>query len=436
MQTDTSASSGLHRHFDTVIVGAGPAGLSLAQALKPLGLRVALVEQSSRASLANPAFDGREIALTQHSVGLMKQLDMWDRLPAEAVSPLRDARVMDGADPFAMTISHQDAPASRTAGGPSELGFLVGNHHIRKAAFDALSPLDGDALFAPPAQADDSLIGTWLFAGQAVQAVHSTGTQVATEGCAQVVLADGRVLTADLLVAADSRHSSTRRALGIAADMHDFGRSMLVCVMTHQVPHHHTAWEWFDYGQTLALLPMNPCPQTGLYRSSVVLTLPSSEMQGVQALDDAAFNTELTRRFANRLGAMTLASTRHVYPLVAVYPRRLIGNRLACVGDAACGMHPVTAHGFNLGLKSVDALVAELSRGRRLGRSLSDATVLARYERVHWLASRPTYLATQLVTHLYTHETAPARLLRQAALRVGQRFAPFRRAVAASLTGA
>ena len=437
MHTESSAPSGQHRHFDVVIVGAGPAGLSLAQALKPLSLRVALVEQSPRDSLAAPTFDGREIALTQHSVGLMKQLDMWDRLPPPAVSPLCDARVMDGADPFAMTISHQDAPAiSAAAGAPSQLGFLVGNHHIRKAAFDAVQPLDGSALLATAPADAGNMVGTWLFAGQAVQAVHSNAPSSTPEGCAQVVLANGQMLTADLLVAADSRHSSTRRALGIAADMHDFGRSMLVCTMTHPVPHHHAAWEWFDYGQTLALLPMNPCPETGLYRSSVVLTLPSSEMQGVQGLAEPAFNAELTRRFADRLGPLKLASTRHVYPLVAVYPRRLVGPRLACVGDAACGMHPVTAHGFNLGLKSVEALVTELSRGRRLGRALGDTTVLARYERAHWLASRPTYLATQLVTHLYTHETAPARLLRQAALRIGQRFAPFRRAVAASLTGA
>ncbi|MBY0466113.1 MAG: 5-demethoxyubiquinol-8 5-hydroxylase UbiM [Burkholderiales bacterium] len=436
MQTEHTAPSATHGHFDVVIVGAGPAGLSLAQALKPLNLRVALVEQSARESVASPAFDGREIAVTQHTVGLMKKLDMWARLPASAVSPLRDARVMDGADPFAMTISHQDAPALSTTGAPSELGFLVGNHHIRKAAFDAVAPLDGDALLAAPSQDDGNMVGTWLFAGQAVQTVRSAGIQATGNDVASVALADGRVLTADLLVAADSRHSSTRRALGIAADMHDFGRSMLVCIMTHPVPHHHAAWEWFDYGQTLALLPMNPCPDTGLYRSSVVLTLPSSEMQSVNALDEPAFNAQMTRRFADRLGPLTQASTRHVYPLVAVYPRRLVGNKLACVGDAACGMHPVTAHGFNLGLKSVEALVAELTRGRRLGRGLADAAVLARYERAHWLASRPTYLATQLVTHLYTHEAAPARLLRQAALRIGQRFAPFRRAVAASLTGA
>jgi ubiquinone biosynthesis UbiH/UbiF/VisC/COQ6 family hydroxylase len=333
--------------------------------------------------------------------------------------------VLNGADPFALTIRHSDAPVF---GGmaPTELGFLVGNHHIRRALFDALAPLDA-ALESPTQAVEQNK--PLLYAGQAVVSVasHADG--------ARVVLADGQTLHAELLVAADSRHSSTRRALGIAADLYDFGRSMLVCAMTHPEPHHHAAWEWFDHGQTLALLPMNPCPQTGLPRSSVVLTLAGTEMQAIEALAPEAFNTEITRRFAHRLGDMRLSSTRHIYPLVAVYPRRLVGPRFACVGDAACGMHPVTAHGFNLGLKSIDALSQVLQRARQQQRPLYDPALLARYERTHWLASRPVYMATQWIARLDTQEHPPARVLRHTALRLGQAIAPFRQMVAASLTG-
>lgn len=404
--------------FEVLIVGAGPVGLALAQALKPLGLRVALVEQAPRAALVDPAFDGREIALTQHSVRLLRALGVWSHLPPTEVSPLRDARVLNGADPLAMTIRHTDAPVF---GGmaPTELGVLVGNHRLRRALFETV--------FDPCPSAAASTAQPSLFAGQAVVGV-STDAQGA-----RVVLADGTQLTADVVVAADSRHSSVRRQLGIAADVHDFGRSMLVCVMTHDEPHHHAAWEWFDHGQTLALLPMNPCPQSGSPRSSVVLTLAAAEMLPIQDMATAAFDTEMTRRFAHRLGRMRLSSTRHVYPLMAVYPRRLVGPRLACVGDAACGMHPVTAHGFNLGLKSIEALTDSLQLAQKRQRPLHDPACLAQYERRHWLASRPLYEATQLIVQLYTQEHLPARCVRQAALRLAQAVPFVRQAIAASL---
>jgi 2-polyprenyl-6-methoxyphenol hydroxylase-like FAD-dependent oxidoreductase len=180
---------------------------------------------------------------------------------------------------------------------------------------------------------------------------------------------------------------------------------------------------------------MNPCAQTGLPRASVVLTLPGTQMQAIEALGTPAFDAEMTRRFAHRLGDMHLCSTRHIYPLVAVYPHRLVGPRLACVGDAACGMHPVTAHGFNLGLQSIEALGTELQRAHQQGRPLHDPAVLARYERTHWLHSKPVYWATQFITHLYTQEHLCARLLRHTALRLGQHLRPFRQALAASLTG-
>ncbi|MDO4905491.1 MAG: 5-demethoxyubiquinol-8 5-hydroxylase UbiM [Lautropia sp.] len=399
--------------FDLLISGAGPAGLCLARALADSGLSIGLVDQQPQAALQEAAFDGREIALTQRSAALLRELGLWDRIdgidPA-ALSPLRDAKVMNGGSAFSMVIGH--GLTSR-----SELGWLVSNHLIRRAAYAEVM-----------AKAEESGRIT-LMAGQGVTQVRHHADSV------QLTLADGSVHSARLLVAADSRFSQTRRAVGIGASLHDFGRSMLVCQMTHEVSHEHIAWEWFDYGQTLALLPMNDDPGTGEHRASTVLTLPHQKIEQLLTLDEAGFGEEMTRRFHGRLGRMRLTSTRHPYPLVGVMPHRLVTKRFACIGDAAVGMHPVTAHGFNFGLLSIDTLSREIRTAQAAGRDIASDDLLARYERKHMLATRPLYEITRGIATLYTTESPPARLMRNAALRLGQRLTPFKKLVAASLTG-
>lgn len=401
-------------HHDLLIIGAGPAGLSLATALRHSGLRVGLVEQAPLAALETPAFDGREIALTQRSAEHLRQLGIWPRLGAEHIAPLRDALVLDGgAGPRqpSMTISHTLSPKP-------ELGFLVANHRIRQAAFEAAMAA-ADAHGQPPDLYDNSQ----------VKQVHTDA-----QG-AQITLTNGETLTANLIVAADSRHSTTRRAMGIAADLHDYGRTMLVCNMTHERPHHETAWEWFDHGQTLALLPMNPCPVSGLPRSSVVLTLPHHALQPLMDLPEAEFNAAMAQRFGHQLGPMQLSSTRHAYPLVGVWAQRFVAQRFAVVGDAAVGMHPVTAHGFNLGLRSVETLTELLVTAHLKAQDIASPGLLNRYQTQHRFTSRGLYMATHALATLYTREEAPARWLRRAMLGAGERFTPFKRAVAASLTG-
>ncbi|AOW11534.1 hypothetical protein LPB72_22595 [Hydrogenophaga crassostreae] len=401
-------------HHDLLIIGAGPAGLSLARALRASGMRIALIEQAPREALAHPAFDGREIALTQRSAQHLRQLGIWPLLGNEHIAPLRDALVLDGGAGSrqpSMTISHTLSPKP-------ELGFLVANNRIRQAAFEA-TMLPTDTSGTPPD----------LHCNSPVTHIH-TDAQGAT-----ITLANGTTLTANLVIAADSRHSTTRRAMGIPADLHDYGRTMLVCNMTHEQPHRETAWEWFDHGQTLALLPMNPCPVSGQPRSSVVLTLPHQALLPLMELTETEFNTAITRRFAHQLGAMQLSSTRHAYPLVGVWAQRFVAERFAVVGDAAVGMHPVTAHGFNLGLRSVETLAHLLTTARQKGQSIAAPELLRRYQTRHRFTSRGLYLATHALATLYTREEAPARWLRRAMLGAGERFTPFKRAVAASLTG-
>lgn len=388
-------------NFDIVIVGAGPSGLCFARALAASGLRIAVLERQPLAALAEPAFDGREIALTHHSARLLQNLGIWQRIPSEAISPLRDARVLNGLSLYAMNIEHRH-------GGRDELGYLIPNYLIRKAAFEAVQDSAEITLLT------DSVISS---ANTAEDAAH-------------VTLADGSSITAQLLVAADSRFSETRRAMGISASMHDFGRVMMVCAMEHEVPHQHVAWEWFDYGRTLALLPMN-----GM-RASVVVTMSAPEIEALMQMAETDFNRVIEQHFQHRLGPMRLCSTRHAYPLVTVYPDRFVGKRFALIGDAAVGMHPVTAHGFNFGLRGADKLATAILEAHSGGRDIAAASLLRRYERVHRHATRPLFLATHAIAKLYSDDTPPARFLRAASLRIGNRITPFKRVVAQMLTEA
>ena len=388
-------------HFDIAIVGAGPSGLCFARALAESGLRIAILERQAEAALAEPAFDGREIALTHHSAKLLRELGVWDRIAQEAISPLRDAKVLNGLSLYAMQIDHRDSRKE-------ELGYLISNCLIRKAAYEAVK--------SSPA--------ITLMTGVQIGSVRTDAD------AAHITLDSGKTMTVQLLVAADSRFSETRRAMGIAASMHDFGRVMMVCAMEHELPHQHVAWEWFDYGQTLALLPMNG------QRSSVVVTMPAKEIGELMQMTEEDFNREMEQRFQQRLGSMRLVSTRHAYPLVTVYPRRFIKQRFALIGDAAVGMHPVTAHGFNFGLRGADTLAKQIMTACTHGEDIGSEGLLTRYERAHRRATHPLFVATHAIAKLYSDESAPARLLRAASLRIGNRIAPFKRAVARMLTEA
>ena len=397
-------------NVDIVIVGAGPSGLCLARSLSGQGLTIAVIEQQSLDAISNPAFDGREIALTQSSASAMKDLGLWQLIEPQAISQLRDAKILDGRSQFEMLIPHQLSKYQ-------ELGWLISNHVIRKAAYDATQ------------EANDLHHDITLIPGRKVIKVK-TSPQMAG-----VVLDDQTEISAKLVVAADNRFSTTRRMMGIAADMHDFGRNMLVCCMTHDAPHDHIAWEWFDYGQTLALLPMNPDPESGRYRSSVVITVASDEAEELMKLNPEAFSRNAKERFGNRLGEMDLVSTIHSYPLVSVYPKRLVGTRFATVGDAAVGMHPVTAHGFNFGLLGVQKLSKEILGAHRVGKDIGDQALLLRYERTHRLKTKPLFLMTRLITEIYTKESPPAKFLRKTLLHVSEKLTPFKKSIALSLTG-
>jgi len=387
-------------NVDVAVIGAGPAGLCLARALSQEGLSVLLIEQQDRGVLADPPFDGREIALSHPSRHILQRLGIWQRFPEDDVSPLRDAVVLDGTRARAMNIHARDA-------GHEVLGHLVANHLIRRCAFDAAMESDKVTLLDK----------------HRVQAIHHEPDHVALD-------LGGQTVRARLLIAADSRFSETRRILGIPTHMHDFGKAMLVCRFEHELPHEHVAVEWFGYGQTLALLPLNG------KRVSVILTLPQQTHKTLMAMDDATFATHVQERMQHRLGALKPVSTRHVYPLIGVYAHRFTGPRFALAGDAAVGMHPVTAHGFNFGLQGGDKLATQILQAARKGQDIGSVSVLQAYDRAHKRGTLPLYMATFLVANLFTNDHQPLRLLRRAALSLADKALPFKRTIISHLTQA
>ncbi len=385
--------------YDLIVVGAGPAGLSFVRALEGCGLDIAVVEQLPRAVLADPPIDGRDIALTHRSEAILRGLGIWPNIPAEEVSFIRHAKVINGGSPYALHFDHQET-------GKEYLGAIVANNLIRRAAFAAFRETAGATLFDG----------------------HSVVASGANEDVAWAHLDDGRRLQAPLLVAADSRFSETRRRFGIAARMRDFGRSCIVCCMEHDEGHGGTAFECFHYDRTLAILPLAG------RRSSVVITLPSSDAAEVMAMSEEAFNRDIAARFAHRLGSMRLAGGRHIYPLIAVYADRFFGRRFALIGDAAVGMHPVTAHGFNLGLRSAATLAGEIRKAQASGDDIGADRGLRRYHHAHDRVAWPIYLATNVLVGLYTDDRSPARFARDALLRLGNLLHPARHAIMRQLT--
>ncbi len=391
--TDTAQS------YDIVIIGAGPAGLSFARTLADTGMRICLVERLSLAVLQNPPEDGRDIALTHTSEKLMKELGIWAHIPEDEIGVIRDAKVVDGADPYALHF------ASTETGAPY-LGKIVANHQIRKAAYEAVKDSENITILT-----------------------EQNVTHVETDSAeGRVTLADGSVLAAPLVIAADSRMSENRRRMGISAQLTDFGRIVIVCEMSHELDHENIATECFHYDRTLAILPMAG------RKSSVVVTLPADHIDEVMSQTPEEFAADIAQRFEYRLGQMELVTERHTYPLMGVLANRFVTNRFALVGDAAVGMHPVTAHGYNLGLSGAAILAEELRGAKTRGEDLGAMPALLSYERRHRRKVLPLYHGTNTIVRLFTDTSGPAKFMRSAALRLGNVLTPAKRLIEKQLT--
>ena len=390
--------------YDIVIAGAGLAGASFSLAAAQGGLKVVMIDPQPFDAQLAPSFDGRSTAIAFATFRMLDAIGVGETLRPHACRMDR-ILVTDGRRPGSASRAPSpaflrfdaDEIADGTGGEP--LGYMVENRRIRSALAQAVA-----------------------HAGLEVRA-PATVTAVETDaGQATVILGDGSRLHAALVVGAEGRGSRVRASAGIDTLGWGYGQSGVVATVRLGRDHGNVAHEYFLPDGPFAILPLTD------QRASLVWTETTRRAEALKAASDEAFHAHLTRRFGEFLDGVTVEGPRFVYPLSLSLAEQLTARRIALIGDAAHGVHPVAGQGLNLGLKDAAALTEVLIEAARNGEDIGAETVLDRYAR--WRRFDNTTLAAgfDAFVRLFSNDLPPVRLARDLGMAAVNRIAPLRRA--------
>lgn len=393
---------------DVLIVGGGLNGPTLALALASAGVSSLVLDAAPLAERGRDDFDGRAYALALSSRRMLAALGLWRELEphAQAILEIKisDGKAGRGAAPWFL---HFDA--AEIDEGP--MGHFLEDRWLRGALMDAIA-------------AEPRI--------EAVGGARAVAQRVVPGGV-EVTLADGSVRRGRLLVGCDGRGSQVAARAAIGRVGWDYGQTALVCAIDHAEPHRGVAHQFFMPEGPLAILPLPG------RRSSIVWTEARARAAAIDALDDAGYLAALQPRFGDFLGPIALAGPRYSFPLGLSLAERFVDERLALVGDAAHGIHPLAGQGLNLGLRDVAALAEVLAAARRRGEDLGGAGALAEYQRWRRFDAALLAAATDGLNRLFSNDNPALRLGRDLGLGLVNRLPALRRGLireAAGLTGA
>ncbi|GLI97326.1 UbiH/UbiF/VisC/COQ6 family ubiquinone biosynthesis hydroxylase [Sphingobium sp. BS19] len=365
------------QRFDVIILGGGLVGLTLGIALTRHGVTCAVVDPANADAAIAPGFDGRVSAIASATWNMLSAIGVGAKMEGKGC-PIERIWVSDGLKPGALDFV--------TPEGDGAMGIMFENRELRIALRDAAKEADGLTLFQPD---------------RAVTVNRDADGVTMT-------LSSGAELSGALLVAAEGRNSPTRDAAGMRVARWSYEHVGMVTAIEHEVPHANTAYEIFYPGGPFALLPMQPGN-----RSAIVWTVPAKHAPAMLALSERAWLAEAQKRMGGFLGEISLVSPRSSYPLGFHHAASITDTRLALVGDAAHGIHPIAGQGLNLGLRDVATLTQVLVEGMRLGLDPGDAQLLTRYQRWRSLDTLSVAVSTDGLVRLFDmHGKLPSAIRR------------------------
>lgn len=368
------------QQFDVVIVGGGMVGATLAVALaSEPKLNIALIE----ARLPDPvqpddSYDLRVSALTRSSETILRKLEIWSQLPAERLSAFTGMRVWENAD-SELHFNSADM-------GEPWLGHLLENRLLQSASLEQCQRLSNITVFSP--------------------------AEPVSYSSRELTLDDGSILQAKLLVAADGAQSKLRQWAGINFKGQLYQQQGLVCTITTEKSHQHTAWQRFLPEGPLALLPL---PDT--QQCSIVWSLSSASAERLLALSESEFIAELNQACESKLGAITAVSQRAAFPLQRQHAERYIDTGLALVGDAAHIIHPLAGQGVNLGLLDAATLAEVVLQAYQHGRDIGSLHTLQKYQRQRHADNLLMQFSMDMLKQVFSSSLSPLSWLRQTGLR-------------------
>ena len=371
-----------HTEFDVIIVGGGMVGASLAVALAPLPLQIAVIEafDPRQRGVSQPSYDDRSTAIANGSQQILETIGVWAGM-AEDATAISDIHISDRGHFGIGRISavEEKVPA---------LGYVVPNRAIGRSLWAALESFDNIRMFCP------ARLESLLDEGESVQ----VGL---TDEDGNTIELHGR-----LVAAADGAHSVVRRILGIDATVWDYGQTAIISNVTTEKPHRNVAYERFTANGPMAVLPMTEG------RSALVWTVPSEQAEEILQLGDRQILDRLQELFGYRLGHWQKIGARVSYPLSMSKAKEQTRHRVAIIGNAAHGLHPIAGQGFNLSLRDVAGLAEVIAGANDPG----DPQVLEKYRR--WRAGDQARVMsfTDALVRVFANPLASVRVVRNLAL--------------------
>lgn len=372
--------------YDVIILGGGLAGLSLSCLLGGVkGLRVACIDRDDPEKLM--VGDKRTTAISYGSSKILERAGVWENIVKEGC-PIRDIEILDGDSPVLLQFLSSEVDEK-------SFGWIVSNSHIRKCLMEHMASC-ADVDHIAPVTVDDFSVS------------HDK---------ASVILSDGSVLSASLIVGADGRQSSVREFMDVPVRSWSYNQRAVVCFVEHENPHHNKAVEHFWPKGPFAILPMNDL-DNGRHCSSLVFTEHGRGKDALMDLSDDDFKQEVALRFPESYGDIDiLDNKRMAFPLSLVHAAEYIAPRMALVADAAHGIHPIAGQGLNLGFRDLDTLSMLIKKAYEKGQDIGTQDLLLSYQRKR----RPDNMAMVAVTdglvRLFSNDLPPVKLLRRTGLK-------------------